>query len=124
MRVKIEQMANGEFFFKIPETLRSEQQWREGDRIEWIDNKNGSWTLKRVESLHSDNSNFLNDLLVENPALKAQIDEVFAEVNLASLWLTSPLAVLGGSTPLELIHRGDVERVLGLLRNLKYGDFS
>lgn len=55
MRVKIEQMANGEFFFKIPETLRSEQQWREGDRIEWIDNKNGSWTLKRVESLHSDN---------------------------------------------------------------------
>ncbi|WP_154080800.1 antitoxin Xre/MbcA/ParS toxin-binding domain-containing protein, partial [Vibrio paracholerae] len=50
--------------------------------------------------------------------------EVFAEVNLASLWLTSPLAVLGGSTPLELIHRGDVERVLGLLRNLKYGDFS
>ncbi|HAS3590802.1 TPA: DUF2384 domain-containing protein, partial [Vibrio cholerae] len=70
------------------------------------------------------NSNFLNDLLVENPALKAQIDEVFAEVNLASLWLTSPLAVLGGSTPLELIHRGDVERVLGLLRNLKYGDFS
>ncbi|HGE6060440.1 TPA: antitoxin Xre/MbcA/ParS toxin-binding domain-containing protein [Vibrio cholerae] len=124
MRVKIEQMSNGEFFFKIPETLRSELQWREGDRIEWIDNKNGSWTLKRVESLHSDNSNFLNDLLVENPALKAQIDEVFAEVNLASLWLTSPLAVLGGSTPLELIHRGDVERVLGLLRNLKYGDFS
>ncbi|ENM3886671.1 DUF2384 domain-containing protein [Vibrio cholerae] len=124
MRVKIEQMAYGEFFFKIPETLRSELQWREGDRIEWIDNKNGSWTLKRVESLHSDNSNFLNDLLVENPALKAQIDEVFAEVNLASLWLTSPLAVLGGSTPLELIHRGDVERVLGLLRNLKYGDFS
>ncbi|EKG81641.1 hypothetical protein VCHE16_3741, partial [Vibrio paracholerae HE-16] len=36
----------------------------------------------------------MNDLLVENPALKAQIDEVFAEVNLASLWLTSPLAVL------------------------------
>lgn len=39
MRVKIEQMANGEFFFKIPETLRSELQWREGDKIEWIDNK-------------------------------------------------------------------------------------
>ncbi|EGQ8224150.1 DUF2384 domain-containing protein [Vibrio cholerae] len=124
MRVKIEQMANGEFFFKIPETLRSELQWTDGDQIEWIDNKNGSWTLKRVETLHSDNSNFLNDLLVQNPALKAEIDEVFSEVNLASLWLTSPLAVLGGSTPLELIRRGDVESVLGLLRNLKYGDFS
>ncbi|HDI3210298.1 TPA: DUF2384 domain-containing protein [Vibrio cholerae] len=124
MRVKIEQMANGEFFFKIPETLRSELQWTDGDQIEWIDNKNGSWTLKRVETLHSDNSNFLNDLLVQNPALKAEIDEVFSEVNLASLWLTSPLAVLGGSTPSELIRRGDVESVLGLLRNLKYGDFS
>lgn len=124
MRVKIEQMANGEFFFKIPETLRSELQWRDGDQIEWIDNKNGSWTLKRVETVYSVNSESLNDLLVQNPALKAEIDEVFAEVNLASLWLTSPLAVLAGSTPLELIRRGDVESVLGLLRNLKYGDFS
>ncbi|MEF2483814.1 antitoxin Xre/MbcA/ParS toxin-binding domain-containing protein [Vibrio mimicus] len=52
------------------------------------------------------------------------MDEVFAEVNLASLWLTSPLAVLSGSTPLDVICGGDLERVLGVLRNLKYGDFS
>lgn len=63
MRVKIEQTANGELFFKIPETLLSELQWINGDQIEWIDNKNGSWTLKRVETVHSVHSKSLNDLL-------------------------------------------------------------
>lgn len=124
MRVKIEQTANGEFFFKIPETLRNELEWIDGDQIEWIDNNNGSWTLKRVETVHSVHSKSLNDLLAQNPALKAEIDKVFVEVNLASLWLTSPLAALSGSTPLDVIHGGDSERVLGVLRNLKYGDFS
>lgn len=24
--------------------------WHEGDTIEWIDNKDGTWTLKKIES--------------------------------------------------------------------------
>lgn len=26
----------------------AELGWKEGDEIEWIDNRDGSWTLKRV----------------------------------------------------------------------------
>lgn len=49
MRVTIQENENGEAFIEIPEEHLKELQWEEGDIVEWIDNKNGSWTLKKVE---------------------------------------------------------------------------
>ena len=51
MRVKIEQNENGEQYFLIPADLQREQSWNEGDLIEWIDNGDGSWILKKLSKL-------------------------------------------------------------------------
>ena len=51
MQVKLEENEDGEIFFRIPSIYEQELQWQEGDLIEWIDNKNGSWTLQKISSL-------------------------------------------------------------------------
>ena len=51
MQVKLEENEDGEIFFRIPSIYEHELQWKEGDLIEWIDNKNGSWTLQKISSL-------------------------------------------------------------------------
>jgi hypothetical protein len=50
MDVKIEEAENGDIFFRIPIEFEEVLQWEEGDVIEWIDNKDGSWTLQRKTS--------------------------------------------------------------------------
>jgi hypothetical protein len=37
----------GELLLDLGNELCDELGWREGDVIEWIDNKDGSWTLKK-----------------------------------------------------------------------------
>jgi hypothetical protein len=39
----------GEMLLDIGEACK-ELGWAEGDAIEWIDNKDGTWTLKRKET--------------------------------------------------------------------------
>ncbi|TOL41370.1 hypothetical protein CGH98_24135 [Vibrio parahaemolyticus] len=58
MKVKIEKTSDGEAFFTIPEILQKQLQWNEGDQIEWLENKDGSWTLRKVHepSLFSSHS--------------------------------------------------------------------
>ncbi|KVX03057.1 hypothetical protein [Shewanella frigidimarina] len=51
MQVKLEENNDGEIFLRIPSIYEQELQWNEGDLIEWIDNKNGSWTLQKISSL-------------------------------------------------------------------------
>ncbi|ENM5780286.1 DUF2384 domain-containing protein [Vibrio mimicus] len=70
------------------------------------------------------NESHLNDYLAKNPALKDELDDVFTDFNLAFLWLTCPLPVLLGKTPLDVISEGDLEKVLRVLKCLKRGDFS
>jgi len=36
------------FYVKLPSKLLKELSWNTGDNIEWIDNKDGSFTLKKV----------------------------------------------------------------------------
>lgn len=44
---KVEKDEYGDFFITIPEELCREQKWLPGDTLVWIDNKDGSWTLKK-----------------------------------------------------------------------------
>jgi hypothetical protein len=44
----IEEDENGDSILVFPPESISELGWVEGDRIEWIDNNNGSWTLRKI----------------------------------------------------------------------------
>jgi hypothetical protein len=37
-----------ECFIHLPDDLLEELDWKEGDMIEWIDNENESWTVKKI----------------------------------------------------------------------------
>ncbi len=38
----------GEIILPLPEELLKTQGWVEGDTLEWIDNKDGSWSIQKV----------------------------------------------------------------------------
>lgn len=39
----------GELILPLPQELLEGKGWVEGDELEWIDNRDGSWTLEKVE---------------------------------------------------------------------------
>ena len=41
---------DGEFFIEFSEEFLREIDWKEGDTIEWIDNHDGSWTMKKKDT--------------------------------------------------------------------------
>lgn len=43
-----------ELVLVFPEGLVEQVGWNIGDTIQWVDNNNGSWTLKRKESNDSE----------------------------------------------------------------------
>ena len=43
----IEDELTGDGIITFPEDFLKETGWREGDTIEWIDNKDGTWTMKK-----------------------------------------------------------------------------
>ncbi|AWA98990.1 MbcA/ParS/Xre antitoxin family protein [Vibrio parahaemolyticus] len=124
MKVKIEKTSDGEAFFNIPEILQKELQWNEGDQIEWLDNKDGSWTLRKVEFEGSIQSKSIEYILSRHPNLKDQVEDVFDDSDLRTEWLTSAIPALSGLTPLEVVLKGDLKRVLDALNRIKYGDIS
>lgn len=72
---KIEETSSGELFVTLPETLMAELGWDTGDRIEWIDNKDGSWSIKKVDTefvLVETVSTFRHQYVVEVPRGKAE----------------------------------------------------
>ena len=38
-----------ELYITLPPSAIDQMGWAEGDAIEWIDNKDGTWELKKVE---------------------------------------------------------------------------
>lgn len=42
--------GSGDLVLPLPDDLLEGAGWKEGDTLEWIDNKNGSWTLRKKES--------------------------------------------------------------------------
>ncbi len=45
----VKQHDDGDFFIEFPDEVLEGADWQPGDTIEWIDNKDGSWTLKKRE---------------------------------------------------------------------------
>lgn len=37
-----------ELYLELPEELLNELKWKTGDELEWIDNKDGSFSLKKI----------------------------------------------------------------------------
>lgn len=44
----------GDCILEFPDDLMESSGWKEGDVIEWIDNKDGSWTLRKKDETSSD----------------------------------------------------------------------
>lgn len=45
----VEDPETGDAIIQFPEEFLDESKWKEGDKLRWIDNNDGSWTLKKVE---------------------------------------------------------------------------
>lgn len=41
--------GSGDLVLPLPQDLLDGAGWKEGDTIEWIDNKNGTWSMKKIE---------------------------------------------------------------------------
>ena len=44
-----EDPENGDLILPFTDEILSEVGWKTGDTIEWIDNKDGSWTLRKKD---------------------------------------------------------------------------
>jgi hypothetical protein len=44
----VEDPESGELLLQFPEEFLDMQGWKEGDILEWEDNKDGTWSLKKV----------------------------------------------------------------------------
>lgn len=49
MIVNLEKDENGDLILPLGDELCSELGWKVGDTIEWIDNGDGSWTMRKKE---------------------------------------------------------------------------
>ena len=47
MKVEIERTEDGEAFFRLPDEYLADLKWQYADVIEYIDNNDGSWTLRK-----------------------------------------------------------------------------
>lgn len=47
--IPVEEDASGDAIIQFPEDFLNETGWKEGDKLRWIDNKDGSWTLQKME---------------------------------------------------------------------------
>jgi hypothetical protein len=45
-----EDPETGEIVLPLPEELLQLQGWKEGDNLQWTDNKDGSWSLQKVKN--------------------------------------------------------------------------
>jgi len=48
-----EDPETGDQFLEFPDDLMESAGWKEGDTLEWIDNKDGSWTLRKKDGTNS-----------------------------------------------------------------------
>ena len=45
-----EDPETGDLILPLNDDILAETGWKPGDRIDWIDNKDGSWTMKKIET--------------------------------------------------------------------------
>jgi hypothetical protein len=41
--------GSGDIVLPLPQDMLDQVGWTEGDTLEWIDNKDGSWSIQKVE---------------------------------------------------------------------------
>jgi hypothetical protein len=46
-----EDPETGDAIIQFPEDFLAETNWQEGDKLRWIDNGDGSWTLEKIDTL-------------------------------------------------------------------------
>lgn len=44
-----EDPETGDLFIELPQRLLKQLGWNEGDDLQWIQDVNGNWTIKKVE---------------------------------------------------------------------------
>ena len=44
-----EDPETGDQILEFPDDMMEQAGWKEGDTLEWIDNKDGSWTLRKKD---------------------------------------------------------------------------
>jgi bifunctional DNA-binding transcriptional regulator/antitoxin component of YhaV-PrlF toxin-antitoxin module len=44
----------GDLILPFTDEILQSVGWKEGDTLEWIDNKNGSWTLRKLDEKSTD----------------------------------------------------------------------
>lgn len=49
IKVEDAEDGSGDLILPFPEDLLESAGWKEGDTLEWIDNKDGSWILKKKD---------------------------------------------------------------------------
>lgn len=49
-----EDPETGDQILEFPDDLMESAGWKEGDVLEWIDNQNGSWTLRKKDGTSTD----------------------------------------------------------------------
>jgi len=76
--VKYDQKTD-DTYIELPDAFMKEAGWNLGDDIEWIDNKDGSWTMKKIEKTEEKEwvlvecvSQFRERYMVEVPKGKAE----------------------------------------------------
>ena len=48
--IKLEEdPETGDLIMPLTDEILESAGWKEGDNLEWIDNKNGSWTLRKID---------------------------------------------------------------------------
>jgi len=45
--IQLEEDEHGEVFLPLTDEIFADLNWQVGDVVEWIDNQNGSWTLRK-----------------------------------------------------------------------------
>jgi hypothetical protein len=47
--VELEEDAEtGDLMLPLPQELLDIEGWKEGDTLDWVDNKDGSWTIQKI----------------------------------------------------------------------------
>lgn len=52
--IELETDENGELILPLGEEICAEAGWSVGDTIKWIDNGDGTWTLRKVDEGNQD----------------------------------------------------------------------
>jgi bifunctional DNA-binding transcriptional regulator/antitoxin component of YhaV-PrlF toxin-antitoxin module len=48
-QIEIQENSLGELFFEIPPALLEDLGWKEGDKVKFIPNENGTFTIKKAK---------------------------------------------------------------------------